>query len=131
MTFDARTLRPLPFFDKKKKSINRENMSLDSSPNSLIVDVFGEEIQDNEYKLDLIKNALITLYELDIQLDRNPKKIRNEEFRSEFKKAMRFFLILLPDDDIGGILYFDMDVIFNNRKRIYNMVKPLFYFESE
>jgi hypothetical protein len=126
MVAGARQLQDTLF--SKEKDI--EDLKLDLSPNSLIVDLFGKEIVNNPFKLELIKRALIDLYILDLQIDEDPDIKWDEDFQKKFKEAERFLLILLHDRGIGGIsYYFEIEIIFDPRKRIYRLVKPIFYFE--
>ncbi len=125
MVAGARQLREIPFSKDKPK-----DLELDLSPNSLIVDLFGKEILNNPFRLQLIKRALIDLYILDLQIDKDPDLKWDEDFKKKFKKAERFLLILLHDRGIGGIsYYFEIEIIFDPRKRIYHLVKPIFYFK--
>lgn len=130
MVANDRALRSLSL-EKTTKPAEIKELKLDLSPNSLVLDVFSGNVVGNEYKLELIRQALVKLYLLDIQIDKQKEILWEEDFRKKFKRALHHFLLLLPHSEFGGIRYFDMEIIFQGHKckMVYNLVKPIFYFE--
>ena len=101
---------------------------LDLEEGSLVIDAFGEEILLDENKLLIVEQVVNNLYCFDSIIAQNPNVMNSSIFVKELRRELNNFLSLLPND-IGGIQFFNEQIIRNPHKKIYWLAKPQFYLE--